>query len=218
MDSYQIAFVVLLGRVLDGQHCCLESVCVWKPFLGSAAHSPSMQHIWNQNPLSSGKSNAAFWKTALFQCWHIVCVLTAAVFLFCQARRMSCQHREITSSGVFNKRQCMLTAIRKMQKVFFPWHKWKGSSSTVNSVFGSLVLQIFITASTRCRLIYWSCFPLVRGLGSVHQCKNMHWAGVMESKVKDQPQGRQIFGRRCGRYFCIQIVLWHLECWLRTWE
>lgn len=31
----------------------------------------------------------------------------------------------------------------------------------------------------------------------MHQCKNMHWAGVMESKVKDQPQGRQIFGRRC---------------------
>lgn len=28
MDSYQIAFVVLLGRVLDGQQCCLESVCV----------------------------------------------------------------------------------------------------------------------------------------------------------------------------------------------
>lgn len=38
----------------------------------------------------------------------------------------------------------------------------------------------------------------------MHQCKDMHWAGVRGSKVKDQPQGRQIFGR-CERYSRRQI-------------
>jgi len=102
-DNYQIAFVVLLGRVLGGQCCCcLENVCIWKPFLGSVARSLSKQHGRVRTLCLLEKQGSLFCKTALFLCWQIGCLLIVVVFLSCLAKCMPYQERAFTSSGIFN--------------------------------------------------------------------------------------------------------------------
>lgn len=178
-DNYQIAFVVLLGRLLSGHCCCLENVCITKPFLGSAARSPSKGHVQVRSPCLLVKSKQAFWKTALTLA---NCLLIAVVFLLYLVRCAPYWERGVASSGVFNKIVCTLVALRGKLKGIFFIDDTSNKDLFLAQYIGCLLVQIFITAKTHCRLIYGSCLLLIRGLGSVHQCKNMHWAGVRKSK------------------------------------